>query len=100
MFKHKKNSIPISVFFLAKFRQSVKSKNVVQTSERVFFEIFQKICQKGRGKRLNFPELDYLLLHVAKNSKILKKNYLHVYLVAKLGYILLWMVASVATSQN
>jgi hypothetical protein len=52
----------------------VKSKNVVQTSERVFFEIFQKICQKGRGKRLNFPELDYLLLHVAKNSKILKKK--------------------------
>jgi len=85
---------------LAKFRQSVKSKNVVQTSERVFLEIFQKIRQEGRGKRLSLPELDYLLLHVAKSSRILKKSYLPVCPVAKLGYILLWMVASVATSQN
>jgi hypothetical protein len=45
---------------LAKFRQSVKSKNVVKPMRGFFLRFFKKIRQKGRGKRLSLPELDYL----------------------------------------
>jgi hypothetical protein len=51
----------------AKVQIIVKFENELQPCQKVFWEKVQKKCQKGRGKKLNLPHLDFKVLQIGKN---------------------------------
>jgi hypothetical protein len=54
------------VIFGEKFGAVTKIINDLRQAQRIFLNVFQKLCIKCRGKRPYYPHLDCVLLEGAK----------------------------------